>query len=137
MSTRLTPGGMKQVRHEFRCDRHPRLIFAVLPRVSEKRNDRRDPVRARPAGRIHHDQQLHQMLVRRRACRLNDENIPAANVLLDLDVSFAVRKRADRRLTKRRADALTNPLRQLPIGGAAEDLHFGLERKHDLKGALT
>ena len=32
------------------------------------------------------------MLIRRRACRLNDENIRAANVLADLEIELAVRE---------------------------------------------
>ena len=92
--------GGEKIRHQFRGDRHARLIFAILPRVTKKRNHRRDPLRARPPRRVHHDEQLHQVLVGRRAGRLNDENIAAANVLLDLDVSLAVGKRADRRLRR-------------------------------------
>ena len=131
------PGGIEKIRHQLRGDRHARLIFAVLPRVSEKWDDGRDAIGAGATGRIHHDEQLHQMLVGRRASRLNDENIPAANVLLDLDVSFAVGERADGRGSKRHTDAVTDSLRELAISGAAEDLHLGLEREHNFGRALT
>ena len=90
--------GVQKIRDQLRRDRHARLIFAVLPRVTEKWNHRRDAIGARAPRRIHHDEQLHQVLVRRRAGRLNDENVATADVLLDLDVSLAIGKRADRRL---------------------------------------
>ena len=128
-------GGMQKIRDELGRDRHPRLIFAVLSRVTEKRNDRRDAIGAGAARGIHHDEQLHQVLVGRRAGRLNNENIAAANVFLDLDVGFAIGKRADRRLPKRHADAVADALRQLAIGGTAEDFHLGLESEHNCGGA--
>ena len=74
------------------------------------------------------------MLVGWRTSRLNDENVTAANILLDLDVSFAIGERTDRRLPERRTNVITDALRQLAIGGAAENLHLGLERKHILEG---
>src|SRR6266853_3311243 len=73
------------------------------------------------------------MLVGRRACRLNDENVPATNVLLDLNVSFAVGERADGRGSKRHPNAVADTLSELVISGAAEDLHLGLEREHNFR----
>jgi hypothetical protein len=90
---------VQQIRHELGRDRDARLILAVLARVSKKRNDSRDPIRARASRRVHHDQQLHQVLIRGRRSRLNNEHVVSANVLLNPDVSFAIRKRADRRLS--------------------------------------
>jgi hypothetical protein len=63
--------------------------------VTKKRNHRGDAVGTRAPRRIHHDKQLHQVLVRRGAGRLDDEDIATANVLLDLDVGLAVGKRAE------------------------------------------
>ena len=128
---------VQQIRDELRCDRHARLIFAVLARVSKKRNDSRDSVRACASRRVHHDQQFHQMLIGRRRGGLNNKNITPANVLLDLNVSLAVGKRADGRLSQRGPDVVANPVRQLAISGAAEDFHLGLKRKHDFEGRLT
>ena len=45
--------------------------------------------------RVDHHQQLHQVVVRRRARRLHDEHVPAAHVLLDLDLHLAVGEAAD------------------------------------------
>ena len=131
------PSSVEQVGDELCRDRNSRLIFPVLPRVTEKRNHGGDPIRARPPRGVHHDQQFHQMLIGRGRGGLNDENIAAANVLIDLDVGLSVGKRADGRLSQRSADVVANPLRQLAVGGAAEDLHLGLKRKHDFEGRLT
>ena len=121
---------MQRVGDQFRRDRDARLIFAVLTRISKKSNDGGDPVRACASRRVHHDEQLHQMLISRRTGRLNNENIVSPNVFLDPDVSLAIWKRADRRLTERNADVLANPLGQLAVGRAAENLQFWLKRKH-------
>jgi hypothetical protein len=48
--------GVQQICDKLRCDRHARLIFAVLPRVPKKWNDSCNPVRACAPRRIHHDQ---------------------------------------------------------------------------------
>ena len=125
----------EEVRDQLRRDRNARLIFAVLPGVTKKRNHRRDAIGAGAPRRIHHDEQLHQVLIGRRAGRLDNENIAAANVLVDLDVSFAVGKRADRGLAKRSADKIADPLRELAVGGAGENLELRLESKHASRAA--
>src|SRR5207248_10912245 len=96
----------------------PRLIFPVLARVSEEWNHRSDPVRARAPGCIHHDEQLHQMLVSRRTGRLNDENVVASDVFLDPYIGLAVGKRADRRPTQRHTHVFANALSQVAISRA-------------------
>src|SRR5258708_24714695 len=74
------------------------------------------------------------MVIARGRCRLNQKHVPAAHVLLDHHVTLTVWERADRGLAERGADVFANPLGQLAIGRAAEDLHFWLEREH---GALN
>ena len=86
--------GGDQVRDELRGDRRARLRLAILPRVAEVRDDRDDRAGRRALERIDHDQQLHQRLVRRRARRLHDEAVHAADVLADLDVDLAVARSA-------------------------------------------
>ncbi len=89
-------GGGEQVGDELGRDRHAGLVFAILPGVAEKRDHRRDARRAGPPRRIDHDEQLHQVLVRRRAGRLDDEDVPPADVFVDLDEGLAIRERARR-----------------------------------------
>ena len=97
-------GGGEKIGDQLGGDRHPRLVFAILPGVAKERDHRRDALGARPPGRVHHDEQLHQVLVGRRAGRLDDENIATADVLVDLDEGLAVRERADRGLAERHSD---------------------------------
>ena len=82
----------QQIGHQLRRNRTARLVFSVLPRVTKIRHHRRDAPRRRPLQRVDHQQQLHQMLVHRTARRLNHEDIAAAHVLLNLNVTLAVAK---------------------------------------------
>src|SRR6266508_714967 len=52
-------------------------------------------IRSALPRRVHHDQQLHQMLVSGRTGWLNDENVVSSNVFLNFYVRLAVGKRAD------------------------------------------
>jgi len=110
--------GAEQVRNQLRRDRHPRLVLAVLPRVSVVRDNRRDSRCRRPAERVDHDQQLHQVLVDRVRRRLDDEYVGAANVLVDLKRDLAVGKPAQTRLPQRDPEAIGDLLGQLLMGAA-------------------
>ena len=55
----IWPGCSQQIGDQLGGDRYPRLIFAVLPSVTEVRNYGRDPIGAGPTGGIDQDQQLH------------------------------------------------------------------------------
>jgi hypothetical protein len=70
------------------------------------------------------------MFIGRRTRRLNNENVVASDVFLDPDVSFPVGEGADRRLTEGHTNVFANPLGQLPVGRAGENLQFWLKRKH-------
>ena len=79
-----------QVRDQLRRDRRAARCAAVLPRIAEIRDDRRDAPRRGAPQRIHDDQQLHQVVVRRERGRLQHEHVGAAHVLLDLDEDLHV-----------------------------------------------
>ena len=55
----------------------------------------RDPRGARPSTGVDQDQQLHDVAVHRRPSRLDDEDVAAADVLVQLDADLAVREIAD------------------------------------------
>ena len=84
------PGRGEQVGDELGDDRHAALVLAVLAGVAVVGQHGGDAGRAGPLERVQHDQQLHQVLVDRRAGRLNDEDVAAADVLVDADVRLAV-----------------------------------------------
>ncbi len=88
-------GGGEEVGHEFRGDRDARLVFPVLAGVSEKRHHGGDSLGAGTAGGVHHDQQLHQVVVGRRAARLDNEDIGTADVFVDFHLGFAIGKGGD------------------------------------------
>jgi hypothetical protein len=58
--------------------------------VTKKWNHRGDARGAGPACCINHDEQLHQILIRRRAGRLNNKDIATADVLIDLYEGLAI-----------------------------------------------
>ena len=119
------PGGGQNVRHQLRRDRHARLILAVLAGVAEERDHRRDALGARAADRIHHDEQLHDVVIGRRRGRLDDEDITVADIVVDLDEGLAVRERTHRRVTERLAEIVRDVLRELDVCGAAKNPEVG------------
>ena len=115
-------GGHEEVGHQLGGDGHARLVLAVLARVAVERHDGGDALRRRPPGGVDHDEQLHQMMVGRRAGRLDDEDVRAADVLVDLHERLAVGEAGHGRLPERHADGLADFLRQRPVGISGEDL---------------
>ena len=67
-------GRAQHVGDELGRNRHARLVLAILPGVAVVRQHRRDPRRRRPAERVDHDHQLHEVLIDRVAqvgCTMN------------------------------------------------------------------
>src|SRR5689334_7427262 len=106
----------QKIRNQFRGDWDTRFVLSILARIPEKRNDCSDAIGAGSSRCIDHDEQLHQMIVCWRTRGLDDKNIATANVLLDSDVSLAVRERADRGLAQWHANVIANALGELAIG---------------------
>ena len=102
----------QQVGHQFRRDRHPRLVFAILSGIAVERQHRGDARGARPPQRVHHDEHLHQVMVGRRTGGLNDKHILAPDVLLDFHERLAVREGCDRAFAQFDADVIANSLGQ-------------------------
>ena len=76
--------------------------FPVLPRIAEIGKDGGDPFGRRAPQRVDADQELHQIVVRRIAGRLDHEHVLAADVLVDLDEHFFVGEAAHARVGQRR-----------------------------------
>jgi hypothetical protein len=71
----ITPGGLKHVGHELRCDWRSRLVLLVLAGIGKVRNHSSDAACGGCFARVDHDQKFHQSIVdlaRRR--RLQDED---------------------------------------------------------------
>ena len=131
----LNPRGNQKIRNELGGDGNAGLVLAVLARIPEKRDHRRDTSRARPAGGINQDQEFHEILIGRGARGLNDENVPTANVLVDLDKRFAIRKRTHRGIARRHAEVGTNVGHQAWVSRAGDDFHLEGVAKHGAWGA--
>ena len=92
---------LEHVGDDLGADRHARRARpAVLARVAEVGDHGGDAPGRGALQRIDHDQQLHQVVVRRRAGRLHHEDVARAHVLVDLDRHLAVGEAADRRLAQ-------------------------------------
>ena len=110
--------GGQHVGDELGGNRHARLVLAVLPGIAVVRNDRRDARRRRTAERVSHDHQLHQVGIHRSAGRLDDEDVGAANVFVDLERDFGVGKPAQARLSELHPKELGNLSRELRVSTA-------------------
>jgi hypothetical protein len=99
----------------------------VLPGIAEVRDHRRDAPGRRAPQRIGEQEQLHQVLVGRRACRLDDEAIATAHVLADLDHHFAVGKAANLGLTHLHAEMFCHLARERGVGVPGENFELVLD----------
>ncbi len=115
-------GGGDEVGHQLRRDRNARLVFPVLPGVAVVRKDRRDAAGRGALECVEHDQQLHQIVVHRRRRRLHDEDVGAADVLVDLDVVLAVRKAVERDSARLDPEQRTDLLGKRRMRSAGENL---------------
>jgi hypothetical protein len=80
-----------QVCHQLGGDGDSRHVFAILPRVAIVWDDGGDAAGGGSPAGIDHDKQFHKMLCWR-VRGLDNENIHAANVLIDLEKYFPVCK---------------------------------------------
>ena len=119
----LHAGGGEEIGDELRGDGHARLVLPVLARVAKERNHRGDALGTGAARGVHHDEQFHQIVIRRRAGRLHDEEVAAADVLVDLHEGLAVRERIDEGIRAFHSEPTANAVRQSRVGGTAEDFH--------------
>ena len=116
-------GGGEQIGDQLGGDRHAWLVFAVLSGIAEKRHHRGDPLRAGAAGGVHHDQELHQIVISRRTAWLDDENIGAADVFVNFHFRFTIRKRGDVDVGKWLAKAFGNAFGKPAVSGSTDDFH--------------
>ena len=75
--------------------------------------------------RVEGDQQLHQVVVGREGGRLDDEDILAADVLVDLDEHLHVGEAPHAGLGQRQVEEGRDRLGQRPVAVAGQDLHAG------------
>src|SRR5690606_23039983 len=109
---------------------------AVLPGIAEIGDDRRDAPRRGTAEGVDHDQQFHQVVVGRVGRRLENENILAAHVLLDLDEYLLVGEAPHAGLAQRDIEVAGDGFGQHPVGVARKKLHE-ISPAKDMSGLLA
>ena len=103
---------------------------AILTRVGVVWDNRCNAVRRCTLARICENQQFHEVVVDGKARRLDDEDILAANALLDHHLDLAVVELSDESLAERYADTFRNILCQLWIGIPRQDAHVVGRKTH-------
>jgi len=129
--------GGDQVGHEFGGDGDARLVFAILPCVSEKWHHRDDAPGTGTTCGIDHDEQLHHVVIRRRAGRLDDEDVVAADIFVDFDKTFTIRKRRDLDVGQRMLEILGDALGKSTVGGSADQFHRQAGTANMLAGRIV
>ena len=122
---------LEHVGEEARRDRLARLGLAVLPRVRVPRDDGRDPLGRRELRRLDHEQELHEVLVHRRAAGLDEEDVGAADRLEIAAVRLVVRERLELDVAELDAELLRDRRRELRVRAAGEDHEPLLRPAHD------
>src|SRR5882724_11869254 len=113
-------GRDQQVGHEPAADRHPGHRLLVGARVGVVRDDRGDPRGRGAAGRVEHEQELDQVLLDRRAERLDDEHVALPAVGLELDLHAVVGEAAQPYRAQRHAEVGADLRAQGRMGAPAE-----------------
>ena len=80
--------------------------------LGEIRQHGGDPGGARTAGRVDHDQKLHQIVIGRLAGGLNQKRVGAADVLFELHEILAVREMSKMNLAQTDPEIIRDLLRQ-------------------------
>mmetsp|Transcript_8458 Transcript_8458/g.25410 ORF Transcript_8458/g.25410 Transcript_8458/m.25410 type:complete len:428 (-) Transcript_8458:125-1408(-) len=121
-------GLCEQVGDELGRDGLPTARLPVRPGVSEVGHDRSDVPGGRALARVDHDQQLHQRVVGGRAGGLDEEDVAAADGLLELDVGLPVRELLDVDLAELHAEVVGNLRGERLVAAAGEDLQRPAQR---------
>ena len=116
------------VGHQLGADGHPRLVLPVLPGIPEVRHDGGDPGRAGPPGGVHEEQQLHHVLGGR-VGRLDDVDVPAAHVLVDLDEQLTVGEAPERDLAEGLPQMGGHLFGEGAVGRAAQEQHLAARQR--------
>ena len=84
-----TSGGDK-IGHELGANGSAALMFLILAGVAEVGHYGGDPSGGGPTDTVEHDKELDHVIIYRFRGGLNDEDIPSANIFLDLEEDFTV-----------------------------------------------
>src|SRR5690606_31770503 len=114
-----------QVGDQLCGNRSARTGLPVLPRVPEVRDHRRDALGGGAAAGVDPDQQLHQVIVGGIAGRLQQEEVFAADVLVNLDEDLFVGKPPNAGVGQRDVQVLGDRAGERQVGIAGHQFHYG------------
>jgi hypothetical protein len=129
-----------QIGDQLGGDRRAAGHAAVLAGIAEIGQHRGDAPGRGSAERIDHDEQFHQVIVGRKGGRLQDEDVLAAHVFLNLDENLLVGEAADTGLAQRhveiedRKPAISGFRRQLSRQWRYR-VHRGADDRHEAYAA--
>ena len=112
-----------EVGDELGRDRGARAGFAILTRIAEIGNDRGDALGRGAAQRVVDDEQLHQIVVRGEVRRLDDEDVLAADILVNFDEDFLVGETAHAGIGQRQLEIIGDRAGQRQIAVAGDEFH--------------
>ena len=123
-------GAGDQVGDQLGRNRRARAGLAVLAGIAEIGEYSRDAACGRPAHRVDHDQQFHQVVVGRKRGRLDDEAVGAADVFLNLDKDLHVGEAPDHGLGERQVEIFGDALGEDRIRIAGNELDGSVLDRH-------
>src|SRR5437762_4752802 len=124
-------GGAEDVGDELHRYRHSRSVLAILAGIAVIGQHRGDPRRRRSPERVDHDQQLDQVLIDGCGGWLHDEDVGAADVLVDLERDLGVGKPPQPRLAHLHAEKRRNVAGESGMGAARKHLQFAEPDRHE------
>ena len=86
----VRPRRFEEVGHQAGGDRDAGPVLPVLPGVAVIGDDGRDPLGRGPLEGVDHEEELHEMEVGVVGAALDDEDVLAADVLVDVEMDLAV-----------------------------------------------
>ncbi|MNJ45060.1 hypothetical protein D3C77_401380 [compost metagenome] len=113
---------LDQISDQLRRNRVTGTGLPVLTRISVIRNNDVNALGRSPLQSIHHNEQLHQIIVHRCAGRLHDIDMTAAYALRQLHLDLSVAEACRIRVSHRNADIIGNLVRQFGIRVTGEYL---------------
>ena len=126
--------GLKHVGDDLGGDGHARgTRTAVLTGIAVVGDRSRDAAGGRTLEGVNHDHEFHQVVVRRSAGALKDEDVLAAHIVEQLNHDFAVAEAVDGGGAKGNVEIFRDSLGKFRVGVAREDHHtFRNHGIHDL-----
>ena len=123
------PGSGDQIGNQLGGDGCSWAGFPILPGVTEIGQHGGDPLRRRAPQRVDADQELHQIVVGRIAGGLNDEDILAADILVDLDEHLLVGEAAHAGIGQRHLEIVGNRSGQRQVAVPGEQFHVAFPQR--------